>query len=76
MILDAQIEVWFKGRPITAEQIERITVLDTAAMEFTKVLVRVSPPSADQTAAVRKIREATWTATAAIMQEVHEEEGH
>ena len=38
----------------------------TAALLFATVILECTPPSADQTAAIRKIREAVFTANASI----------
>jgi hypothetical protein len=47
-------------------QAEAYEVLRAAGREFAAVIVRLTPPSADQTAAIRKVREAVMTANAAI----------
>jgi len=61
-----QLDNWFsyhapkEGQPKLYEEIR------DAGKVFAQVIVKNTPPSADQTAAVRKIREAVFTANAAI----------
>lgn len=66
MISQEQLENWLTYHPPTAEQLVHYTAIRQAALSFAKVLVGHTPSSADQTAAVRKIREAVMTANAAI----------
>ena len=47
-------------------KVEKYVAVREAAKAFAKVLVANTPPSADQTTAVRKVREAVMTANAAI----------
>lgn len=49
-----------------ADQPERYESIRAAAREFAKVVVANTPDSADQTTAIRKIREAVMTANASI----------
>lgn len=49
-----------------ATQAEVYELIRAAGLQFATVIVGLTPPSADQTAAVRKIREAVFTANAAI----------
>lgn len=71
--------------PITEEQINhdftyqnpegkthRFLAIREAGKAFAKVLVANTPPSADQSAAYRLIREAVWTANASIALEKEE----
>lgn len=48
------------------DQGARYIKIREAAREFAQVIVDNTPPSADQTAAIRKVREAMMTANAAI----------
>jgi hypothetical protein len=48
------------------DQLERYNRIRTAALVFAQAIVDDTPAGADQTAAVRKIREASMTANAAI----------
>jgi hypothetical protein len=50
----------------TAEQLPKYQALRDAAKTFAAKVVDLTPPSADQSAAVRHIREAVMTANAAI----------
>ncbi len=52
--------------PSDPAQIARYQALRDAAMHFAMAIVQNTPPSADQAAAVRKVREAVMTANAAI----------
>jgi hypothetical protein len=60
------LENWFTYHPPTAEDVPKFEYLRAAAHEFAKVILMNTPPSADQTAAIRKVREAVMTANAAI----------
>ena len=62
----ATLDNWFTYHAPTAEQQAAYVALRHAAREFAAVVVANTPPSADQTAALRKIREAVFTANAAI----------
>lgn len=48
------------------DQTERYGKINDAAKNFAKVVLENTPPSADQTDAIRKIREARMTANSAI----------
>lgn len=66
MITKEQLENWLTYHAPTPEQVVQYTAIRQAALSFAQVLVDHTPSSADQTAAVRKIREAVMTANAAI----------
>lgn len=61
-----RIENWFQYHPPVGDQAQRYERIRAAGKEFAKVLVELCPPSADRTAAIRKVREAVFTANAAI----------
>lgn len=65
-ITKAQLENWFTYHSPTAEQLPKYQAIREAALKFAQVVIENTPPSADQTAAVRKIREATMTANQSI----------
>jgi hypothetical protein len=48
------------------DQLERYNTLRIAALVFAQAIVDNAPAGADQTAAIRLVREATMTANAAI----------
>lgn len=56
----------FRHHPPTPEQLPKYEELRAAAMTLAETIVRLTPVGADQTAAVRKVREAVMTANAAI----------
>ena len=60
-----QLEHWFKYHD-SAEKVPQYTAINNAALEFAKVVVANSPSSADQTSAIRHIRDARMTANAAV----------
>jgi hypothetical protein len=66
MIMPDDLENWFRYHAPTEGQPERYEQIRAAGKAFAETIVRLTPPSADQTAAVRKIREAVYTANAAI----------
>ena len=65
-VTKANLENWFVYHSPTPEQLPKYQAIREAALAFATVVVENTPPSADQTAAVRKIREATMTANQSI----------
>jgi hypothetical protein len=66
MITPADLENWFTYHQPTGDQPSRYKAIREAALHFAKTIVDNTPSSADQTAAVRKVREAAMTANQAI----------
>ena len=66
MIQDSDLDNWFTYHKPTGDQPERYERIRAAARVFAQVVRDETPPSADQTAAIRKIREASMTANQAI----------
>jgi hypothetical protein len=66
MIYEADLKNWFTYHAPTAEDATKYETIRYAAMQFAQTIVNNTPSSADQTAAIRKIREAVMTANAAI----------
>jgi hypothetical protein len=66
MFTEKQLKEIFTYHAPNAEQQVKYQVLRTAALEFAKVLVEITPESADQTACIRKLRECVMTANASI----------
>lgn len=62
----AQIDNWFRYHAPKGDQQERYERIRASAKDFAKVIAECTPPSADQTAALRKLRECVMTANAAI----------
>jgi hypothetical protein len=60
------IDHWFSFRMPTAEQITAAGVIRNAARALALVILEQTPKNADQTAAMRQLRECVMTATAAI----------
>jgi hypothetical protein len=61
-----EIENWFTYHsPTEVDQVGYVAIRN-AAKELAKVIVNHTPPSADQTAAIRKVREAVHAANSAI----------
>lgn len=56
----------FTYHPPTEAQVPKYEEIRTAAKRFAQIVVNNTPVCADQTAAIRKIREAVYTANAAI----------
>lgn len=54
---------------LTEEQQERVDAIAEEGFEFAKSVLDQTQQSPDQSAAVRQIREATWTAIAAVKAE-------
>ncbi len=66
MITQNQLNNWFTYHRAIPEQDEAYKRIRAAALVFAKVIVQETPASADQTAAIRKVREAVFTANATI----------
>jgi len=66
MITKANLENWFTYHSPTQDQLPKYQAIREAGKAFAEVVVANTPPSADQTAAVRKIREAVMTANQSI----------
>lgn len=62
----ADLDKWFVYHPPTADQAERYARIRATARSFAAVIIALTPRCADQTAAIRKVREAVMTANAAI----------
>jgi hypothetical protein len=56
----------FRYHPPSPDQIPKYQAIRDAALEFAKVLIVNTPTCADQTAAIRKLRECVMTANSAI----------
>ena len=66
MISDENLQNWFTYHSPTPDQLPKYLKIREAARAFAEVVVECTPPSADQSAAIRLIREAAMTANAAI----------
>lgn len=63
---EAEIEKQFEYHPATGDQPQRYQAIRDAGKLLARVIIQSAPPSADRTAAIRKVREAVFTANAAI----------
>lgn len=66
MITQEQIENWFTYHKPESNDPERYVAIREAAKTLAGVIVANTPTSADQTAAIRKLREAVFTANSSI----------
>jgi hypothetical protein len=66
MITIDQLEKEFTYHSPRLDQIPKYNQLREKAKEFAMLILELTPSSADQSAAIRKIREAVMTANAAI----------
>lgn len=66
MITEQDIDNWFSYHPPTGTQADRYVTLRSKAKELAILIIENTPSSADQTAAIRKLRECIMTANAAI----------
>jgi len=57
---------WFTYHAPSQEQIPAYEEIRAAGLEFARTILRLTPPSADQSSAIRKIREAVMAANSAI----------
>jgi hypothetical protein len=62
----AQIDDIFSYHAPTGDQPERYDAIRSKARELAHVIIENTPSSADQTAAIRKLRECVMTANASI----------
>lgn len=63
---DEWVEEVFKYHVLREDQIEKFKILREASMVFSKTLLEVTPPCADQSAAMRHFRECLMTAYCSI----------
>lgn len=57
MATHADLENWFSYHSPKGNQAERYTKIRDKAREFAELIVQLTPSCADQTAAIRKLRE-------------------
>ena len=69
----ADLENWFTYHAPRPDQLPKYEAIRAAALVFAEVVVQNTPPSADQSVAIRKIREATMIANASIACERHDD---
>lgn len=62
----ARVEHWFTHHPPTSEQIDSYLALRNAGKALAHEILTHCPPSADRSAAIRKVRECVMTANASI----------
>lgn len=65
-ITQDQLENWFTYHSPTPEQLPKYEAIREAGHTLALVIVANTPSSADQTDAIRKVREAVMTANASI----------
>lgn len=65
-ITDADIDNWFTHHPPKGDQVDRFQAIRLEAKSLARAILNNTPPGADQSAAIRKVREAVMTANAAI----------
>lgn len=66
MITEDQIDHWFTYHVPTPEDQKKYMNIRDSAKNFAKIILASTPPSADQTAAIRLLRECVMTANASI----------
>ena len=66
--MSAKLENWFTYHDMRNNEQAQVQMANIriAALELARVIENNSPPSPDQTTAIRKVREAMMTANAAI----------
>lgn len=64
--IEEQIVEWFTYHPPTPEKVEQYELIRSAACYLAQIIAINTPRCADQTAALRKLRECVMTANAAI----------
>lgn len=66
MITKEHIDAFFTYHPPLKEDVPKYETIREHARRFAEVIIENTPPSADQTAAIRLLRECVMTANAAI----------
>lgn len=66
-ITDPMVANWFTYHAPDAEQVEQMKLIRQAGGALAQIIRDNTPNSADQTAAIRKVREAVMTANASIV---------
>ena len=66
MTLAEQLPAFFTYHSPTGDQPKKYAMIREKALELATIIVQETPRSADQTAAIRLLREAVMTANAAI----------
>ena len=64
-INDGDLDNWFTYHD-DPSKVHSYEMIRDAAKDLARIIIRHTPPSADQTTAIRKVREAVMTANAAI----------
>ena len=67
MITDLDIDNYFEYHAPTEEQIQRMKVIRNAAKALAMAIINNSPRSADQSSAIRHLRNAVMEANASIV---------
>ena len=67
MITKTMLNNWFIYHTLDEEQARRCALVGGAGLMLAMVILENTPESADQTAAIRKVREAVMTANLAIV---------
>lgn len=60
------LEVLFTYHPPVGNQVNRYAIIRQKGKELAEAILEMTPVGADQSAAIRKVREAVMTANAAI----------
>lgn len=66
MITQEDLDNWFSYHAPSALQQEKYIAIREAGLEFAETILAATPPTADQTTAIRQIRAAVATANMAI----------
>lgn len=66
MISPYEIDNWFMYHAPDGSDVEKYALIRGAAKHLAMVIIEYTPSSADQTAAIRKLRECVMTANASI----------
>lgn len=66
MSMSERVAVWFTYHKPTPDQAPKYNAIREAAKSLAFLILETTPPSPDQTAALRKLREVVMTANAAI----------
>lgn len=64
--MSEKLDNWFTHHPPSSCDVKKYKIIRDAGKYFANIILENTPPSADQSDAIRKVREAVMTANASI----------
>jgi len=66
-IKPSKLDIWFSADAVPGKEDPRVVELRVAARRFAEVIIENSPPSPDQSHALRNVRDALQAASQAVV---------